>query len=158
MPQPSRKHSEARVPFQTNPISISDVANPQRAHACAVIEARKFSEIPLARILHPHIIFLAGSDVLNPQRAQACAVIEARKFFTACACTSCVCRVHVETLTQTSDSVGGDGGLTPHWKHSLSPQSPHGCSNLGVIYRRDKLSLTRKIPTDRILLKIYTHL
>ena len=61
--------------------AISDVANSQCAHACAVIEAQKFSEIPLARILHPHIVFLAGSDVVNPQRAQACAVIEAREYF-----------------------------------------------------------------------------
>ena len=81
------RHREAEIPLalMMPPHSlsvwpaISDVANSQRAHASAVIEAQKFSEIPRARLLHPHIVFLAGSDVVNPQRAQACAVIEARE-------------------------------------------------------------------------------
>ena len=81
------RHREAEIPLalMMPPHSVwpanPDVANAQRAHACAVSEAQKFCEFPLARILHPHIVFLAGSDVVNPQRAQACAVIEARKYF-----------------------------------------------------------------------------
>ena len=62
-----------------HPTLVAEIS--QRAHASAVIEAQKFSEIPLTRTWHPHIVFLAGSDVVNPQRAQACAGIGARKCF-----------------------------------------------------------------------------